>query len=151
MQRKTDALIRIYERDGLRLMPGARELLAHAFDAGVACMIVSSSERRLVRAALAATSLEQRLPMRVCRDDVVHHKPHPEPYLLAASRLGLAPACCLAVEDSATGVASARAAGMPVAAIPSAFMPAARLAEAGARVVPSLAALIPLKRLLHAG
>ena len=48
----------------------------------------------------------------VTADDVAHSKPDPETYALAAERLGVAPGDCLAVEDTATGLASARDAGM---------------------------------------
>ena len=42
------------------------------------------------------------------REDYEHAKPHPEPYLIAARLLGVLPTDCLAIEDSASGVASAR-------------------------------------------
>ena len=51
-------------------------------------------------------------------DAVSHGKPHPEPYLLAASMLGVAPGDCLAVEDSRPGTASALAAGVPTLGVP---------------------------------
>jgi beta-phosphoglucomutase-like phosphatase (HAD superfamily) len=50
---------------------------------------------------------------------VTRTKPHPEPYLTAEARLGAAPADCVVVEDTPTGVASARAAGCQVVAVPS--------------------------------
>ena len=49
----------------------------------------------------------------------MHGKPHPEPYLLAAERLGVDPVQCVAIEDSPTGVASASAAGCVVVAVPN--------------------------------
>jgi beta-phosphoglucomutase-like phosphatase (HAD superfamily) len=51
-------------------------------------------------------------------DDVEHSKPHPQPYLLGAAALGVAPGDCVALEDSAPGVASAVAAGAVVIAVP---------------------------------
>jgi beta-phosphoglucomutase-like phosphatase (HAD superfamily) len=51
----------------------------------------------------------------VCRDDVANPKPAPDPFLIAAERLGLAPAECLALEDSYHGITAAHAAGtMPI-------------------------------------
>ena len=50
--------------------------------------------------------------------DFTRYKPHPDPYLLAAERMGLEPEECLVVEDSARGLASAVAAGIPCAVIP---------------------------------
>lgn len=63
--------------------------------------------------------LRQHLGAIVTGDDVVHGKPAPNPYLLAARRLGVPPAQCLAVEDSASAIRSAHAAGMTVLAIPN--------------------------------
>jgi beta-phosphoglucomutase-like phosphatase (HAD superfamily) len=54
-----------------------------------------------------------------CGDEVAHGKPAPDIFLLAAARLGAAPAACLALEDSAAGCAAAAAAGMRVVAVPT--------------------------------
>ena len=51
-------------------------------------------------------------------DEVTRGKPHPEPYLLAAERLGVDPRHCVAIEDSPTGVRSALAAGCRVLGVP---------------------------------
>jgi beta-phosphoglucomutase-like phosphatase (HAD superfamily) len=55
----------------------------------------------------------------VCADDVHHGKPDPEPYQLAAARVEADPHCCVALEDSPNGVASAEAAGCVLVAVPS--------------------------------
>ena len=54
----------------------------------------------------------------VTRDDVVHPKPHPEPYLTAAARLQVAPGRCVALEDSHSGVRAAHAAGLQTIMVP---------------------------------
>jgi beta-phosphoglucomutase-like phosphatase (HAD superfamily) len=72
-------------------------------------------------AALAVTGLS--FPVTVCGEDVSRTKPDPEPYLLAAARLGVPPAGCVALEDSPNGVTAARAAGCPVIAVPSVPIP----------------------------
>ncbi|MGQ4445327.1 HAD-IA family hydrolase, partial [Streptomyces violaceoruber] len=61
-------------------------------------------------------------------DEVPRTKPHPDPYLAAAAGLGVDPARCAVVEDTATGVAAAEAAGCHVVAVPSVapITPAAR-------------------------
>lgn len=97
--------------------PGARELLADCRAAGAATALVTMSWRRF------ATEVVDALPpdsfdTLVVGDDVEKGKPHPDPYLLAAERLGVDPRDCLAVEDSPTGVASALAAGCSVLAVP---------------------------------
>ena len=142
---KTRILIGICREQGVRLLPGGHELLDHAWREGITCVVVTSSERVLAEAALAAAGLDQRLAMRVCREDTVRHKPHPEPYLLAMSRLGLPAERCLVVEDSPSGIASGRTAGCRVAALAGHF-DAAHLRQAGAqRVLTRLDDLLPLE------
>ncbi len=97
--------------------PGARELLDGLRDAGVPCVLVTMSWRRLAGAVVdllppgtfAAT---------VVGDEVPRGKPHPDPYLAAARAVGAEPSACLAIEDSPTGIASARAAGCVVVGVP---------------------------------
>jgi beta-phosphoglucomutase-like phosphatase (HAD superfamily) len=74
----------------------------------------------------------------VTRDDVTHPKPHPEPYLTAARRLGLAPDVCLAVEDSHSGVRSAHAAGLQTVMIPDLVGPSDEIRGLCAAVLTSL-------------
>jgi beta-phosphoglucomutase-like phosphatase (HAD superfamily) len=59
----------------------------------------------------------------VCGEDVQRGKPDPEPYLRAATLLGVPPSGCVVLEDSPTGIAAARAAGCPVIAVPSVPVP----------------------------
>ena len=98
------------------LLPGAAGLVATAAGRGPVAL-VSASPGRYVRAAAAACGLV--FPTIVTGDDVARGKPAPDPYLLAAHRLGIAPERCLAVEDSGSGIRSAHAAGMTVLAIPN--------------------------------
>jgi HAD superfamily hydrolase (TIGR01509 family) len=100
------------------LLPGAAELVATAAGLGPVGL-VSASPARYVRAVALAFGLLPRLCAVVTGDDVRHGKPAPDPYLLAAHRVGLPSARCLAVEDSASGIRSAHAAGMTVLAIPN--------------------------------
>ena len=69
---------------------------------------------------MAAVGLADYLSTVLGREDVAHGKPAPDLYLLAAERLGLAPADCLAVEDTETGLAAAKAAGLKTIAWPNA-------------------------------
>ncbi|MFJ7493465.1 HAD family hydrolase [Streptomyces sp. NPDC097727] len=75
-------------------------------------------------------------------EDTERTKPDPAPYLAAADRLGLDPAACVAVEDTPTGVASARAAGCSVLAVPS-TVPIARGSPTSCATSPSPAASPP--------
>lgn len=76
---------------------------------------VSNSNRAVVDANLNAIGVDGFMDFSLSLDDVCEGKPDPFPYRYACYRLGLDPGEVLAVEDSATGVASARAAGLPVA------------------------------------
>ncbi len=105
-------------RDRVPWRPGARRLLTELNLAGVPCALVTMSWSRLtdpIVAALAPITFQAV----VSGDGVVHGKPHPEPYLLAAERLGVDPRECVAIEDSPTGVQSATAAGCTVVAVPN--------------------------------
>jgi HAD superfamily hydrolase (TIGR01509 family) len=95
---------------------GARELLTRLVEDGVPCALVTMSYRRLAEAVVAGLPRGTFTTV-IAGDDVTHGKPHPEPYLTAAARLGVPPGSCVAIEDSPTGVASAEAAGMPVLAV----------------------------------
>jgi beta-phosphoglucomutase len=80
--------------------------------------VVTSSNIREVGSILESAGLLPVLDTIVHGGDVARHKPAPDPYLLAMERLGVRSA--VAVEDSAAGIASARAAGLDVVAIPNA-------------------------------
>ena len=141
---KTAVLMGIYGEQAVQAQPGAVELLDHAWRHGITCLVVTSSERALAAAALVSAGLDRRLPMRICREDTVRHKPHPEPYLLACVRLAMPSSRCLVVEDSPSGIAAGRTAGCPVVAL-AGHVPAADQRRAGAqRVVARLDDLLPL-------
>jgi len=146
MADKNRILIQLY-RDGLlHTMPGALDLLDAASCAGVIACVVTSSNRELCVAALEATGLAARLPIRIAHEDVVNRKPAPDPYLLAASRLGVPPANCLVIEDSVFGVTAARVAGMRVVAMRG-QMPEADVLAAGAqRMISDLREALPFEQ-----
>jgi len=109
-------------RDRLRhapvLRPGVVDLIAELDAAGVPRALVSSSFRVLVEAALEGVA-PLTFDTVVVGDEVSDAKPHPEAYLLGASKLGVDPTQCIALEDSPSGAASASAAGCFVVAVPS--------------------------------
>jgi HAD superfamily hydrolase (TIGR01509 family) len=96
--------------------PGARELLVELRDAGVRCALVTMSYRVLAEAVVAQAP-EGVFEVVVAGDEVTHGKPHPEPYLRAATRLGVAIEDCVAVEDSPPGIGSALASGARTLAV----------------------------------
>lgn len=104
--------------DGLVWRPGAMELLLAVRAAGLRTALVTSTGRRLVEVALKTLGPEN-FDVIVCGDEVRRPKPDPEPYLTAASLLCVPIGRCVAIEDSASGVASAVAAGAAVLAVPA--------------------------------
>jgi HAD superfamily hydrolase (TIGR01509 family) len=112
-----EGMARLVLERGLPLQPGAARLLAALDAAGVPCALVTASSRAIMDAVLKVTGLS--FGVTVCGEDVRRPKPDPEPYLLAAGRLGVPPAGCAVLEDSPTGIAAGRAAGCAVIAVPS--------------------------------
>ncbi|GLY04510.1 HAD-IA family hydrolase [Actinoplanes sp. NBRC 101535] len=106
--------IEIEDAVTVRPTPGALDLFGSLPDSRRA--VVTSCSAPLARARMAAAGLVTP-PVTVTADDVRTGKPDPEPYLLAAERLGVDPARCLAVEDAAAGIRSALAAGCTVLAV----------------------------------
>lgn len=106
--------------------------------------IASSSHRDIIAAAVDALGLHEVMGAIVSSDEVPLGKPAPDVYLLAATRLGVAPDRCLVVEDSVNGVRAGNAAGMTVVLVPNESSPptgdARDLAD---HVVGSLAELHP--------
>jgi HAD superfamily hydrolase (TIGR01509 family) len=98
--------------------PGARELLADLVAQGVPCALVTMSWRRFAMAVVKSLPTGSFQAV-VTGDDVTFGKPHPEPYLEGARRLGVLPEACVALEDSPTGARSALAAGCVVVAVPN--------------------------------
>jgi HAD superfamily hydrolase (TIGR01509 family) len=118
-----EGMARLVLARGLPIQPGAARLLAALEAAGVPCALVTASSRAIMDAVLQVTGLS--FGVTVCGQDVRRGKPDPEPYLLAAARLGVLPAGCVVLEDSPTGIAAGRAAGCAVIAVPSVPVPPA--------------------------
>ena len=115
--------------------PGAVELLRALRAEGVPVGVASNSAGPLVELALRVAELEGAFDTVVTADRVAHPKPAPDVYHAACDELGADPASAVALEDSPTGVAAARAAGMYVVGVPS--LEGVSLAEAHLRA-PSL-------------
>lgn len=112
--------------DGLKALPGARELLTSLPPERYA--IVTSGSRRLATARLRAAGLP--VPDRmITADDITCGKPNPEPYLNGARLLGYKPEDCVVFEDAPAGIRAGKAAGMTVIAFPTTY-PLDALSEA---------------------
>ncbi len=102
-------------------MPGVVALLNALAAEGIPTAVASNSERAWVDRVLEITGLAGRFQAIATADEVAQPKPAPDVYLLAARRLNIAPAQCIAFEDSPRGLAAAHAAGMGTVAVPSAL------------------------------
>lgn len=102
----------ILREQGLTLLPGVDDWLTRLTAAGWRHAIVTSAPRLNVAATMRVSDLDRRVDLIVCAEDVLNGKPHPEPFLLAADRLGVDPARCIVVEDAPPGLKGARRAGM---------------------------------------
>lgn len=99
-------------------LPGAHDLLAHGRQAGLQLALASSGWRHYVDAIIGEVGMAGCFDAVVTGDEVARGKPFPDPFLLAAERLGVAPERCVVFEDAPAGVQAARAAGMRVVAVP---------------------------------
>jgi mannitol-1-/sugar-/sorbitol-6-phosphatase len=125
---RIDAL-ELADTDGITVLPGALEALKALADEPDRCAIATSCTVPLARARITATAIPAPRVV-VTADDVDRGKPHPDPYLLAAQRLGVDPRDCLVVEDAPGGLESARAAGCATLALTTTTAPADLFADA---------------------
>ena len=105
---------------GVEAMLGAKELLRSLKLRGTPMALVSNSPLRFVQRSLEIVGFVDRFDAVISAHEVSAPKPAPDPYLEACHRLGVEPGpSIVALEDSPTGVAAARAAGLTVIGIPS--------------------------------
>lgn len=98
--------------------PGAQELIDYLYGEGIPCAIASSSGQVIIDKVVEARGWSHVFTTRVTGDIVPNGKPAPDVYLETARRLGVAPADCLALEDSPNGARAAVAAGMTTFVVP---------------------------------
>ena len=107
-------------RDGAELLPGVSDFVQQCRDAHVPVALVSASPRNIVDSVLSALP-KNFFDFSISSDEVVRTKPDPLPYLTAAKRLGVQISASLIIEDSKTGIQSAKSAGAYILAIPHFF------------------------------
>ncbi|MBV9592654.1 MAG: HAD family phosphatase, partial [Actinobacteria bacterium] len=105
-------------RTDLVWKPGARHLIEQVRVAGLPTALVTSTHRRLTETALDFMGREL-FDVTVTGDEIERPKPHPDPYLKAATALGVDPGRSVAIEDSELGARAAQAAGCVVLVVPS--------------------------------
>lgn len=125
----------------LRLKPGVVELLDLLDTLAMPRCIATSSGHATVQNHLSVHGLGDRFHAVVGHGDYVTGKPSPDPFLLAAQRLGVSPALCLALEDSHNGVRAASAAGMMTVMVPDLLKPTPEIRSLCTSVVDDLHAV----------
>jgi HAD superfamily hydrolase (TIGR01509 family) len=115
-----NALVVAELEHGVEAMIGARELLERLRERGTPTGLVSNSPLRFVQRSIEIVGFETLFDVILSAHEVAAPKPAPDPYLEACRRLGVEPGPnVIALEDSPTGVAAARAAGLTVIGVPS--------------------------------
>lgn len=125
-------------RNGIPQKPGLGELLDWVDEMGLAKAVATSTTREEALFTLRAGGIAHRFTTVVTGDQIVHGKPAPDIYLLAAARLGIEPARCVAFEDSEAGVLAAAAAGMYTIMVPDTQTPSPAVVARAAYVAPTL-------------
>jgi HAD superfamily hydrolase (TIGR01509 family) len=121
-------------REGLDLIPGVREFIISCRNRSLLTAVTTSGLGWYQRPFLERLGIDTLFDVIVTGDEVRHGKPHPEPYLLTASRLGCNPAECVVIEDADNGIRSAKAAGCIAIGITTS-LPRETLLAAGADYV----------------
>ena len=101
----------------VEFLPGIERFLLEVRDAQIPAAVVTNATTSVARRTANAAP-EGAFSVIIGNDETTHPKPNPQPYLLAAERLGVDPTQCVAIEDSPSGVRSATAAGMRVIVVP---------------------------------
>jgi HAD superfamily hydrolase (TIGR01509 family) len=93
-------------------IPGAVELIKYLHQEGAKLSLASSAGPKRIELFLSRLRLKKYFPVIICGDDVVHSKPAPDIFLLAAKKMSVNPRECIVIEDSRNGVLAAKDAGM---------------------------------------
>ena len=124
--------------DELELKPGAAEAVAAVRERGLAVALATSSVRDRAITSMERLGLMELFDAAVFDEDIEHHKPAPDVYLVAANHLGVEPTRCVAVEDSFNGVRAGAAAGMRTIMVPDYNEPTPEIRALCAEVLTTL-------------
>jgi HAD superfamily hydrolase (TIGR01509 family) len=137
---------RLLETEVVPAVAGAVEFVRELVRAGVPIGVATSATPENARLAIAKIGLADAICAIVTAGDVSNGKPHPEPYIKLAAALGTAAADCVAIEDSVSGIRSAKAAGAKCLAVTTTFPESQRIAESPDWVVAGFEHLPPALR-----
>ncbi|MFF4397698.1 HAD family hydrolase [Streptomyces sp. NPDC001480] len=128
---------------GVHLLPGTERFLGSL--PADSWAVVTSATRRLAEARLDAVGIRPKTL--IAADDITRGKPDPEPYLLAARRLGVDPARCVVFEDAPAGLQAGRAAGMTTVALTTTHQAHELVADLVVENLSALSALVTDERI----
>ena len=114
----------------LKMMPGLKKSLKLFEENEIKIALASSATRKYINIVLRKFKINDYFGVIVSADDVVHGKPHPETYLVAARKLNLKPSETLVLEDSTNGIEAAKAAGCFCIAVKNPYTPKQDLSKA---------------------
>lgn len=115
--RKEEIYRDILRRDGIQALPGVKDFLIAAREAGIPASVGSSTPRKNVDTVIEMASLEGLFSAIVCAEDVKQGKPNPEVFLKGAQKINRAPTRCIVFEDAFVGIEAGKSGGMKVVAI----------------------------------
>jgi beta-phosphoglucomutase family hydrolase len=115
--RKEELYREVVVERGIVALPGVEKWLRTLREAGIPCVIASSTHRKNIITTLGVLGLESFFEVIVSAEDVQRGKPDPEVFLTAAKRIGVAPGQSIVFEDALVGIAAGHAAGMRVVAV----------------------------------
>lgn len=136
--RKQALLHEAITNDAIPVKAGLYELLDLLEERGIPKAVATSTPRKTAVVKLTKTALIDRFPIIVCGDEVANGKPAPDIFLKAATGLGIAPANCLVLEDSESGIKAAHAGGMIPVNVPDMKQPSTEVRQIAYRVINSL-------------
>ena len=128
----------------IELKPGIAELLQRLQELNIPMAVATANQREICESSLSDCGVRQYFGHLVCTEDVRNSKPAPDPYLLAAEKLGKQPSNCWAVEDSDIGTRAAVASKMRTFQIPDARPPSESVLALGHEVLASASELLTL-------
>lgn len=115
---RKEALYReIIREEGIRPLPGVRELLGRLAEHDVPCAVASSTHRRNIETVFDAIGIRDCFRAVITAEDVSHGKPDPEVFVKSAEAVGRDPARCVVFEDALVGIEAGLASGAKVVAV----------------------------------
>lgn len=144
IERWTELMYEYMALHGIPQKPRIQELMSVLKEKGFKTAVATSNNRSIAENYMQMAGLTNSFDEMVCGDSIKRSKPAPDIFLAAAERLGVKPSNCMAVEDSANGVKSVRAAGMVSVMVPDMIPFTKELSPYVDHCVPTLKDIIPL-------